>query len=144
MTRSQDQVIDAILVLRCQSGDSGAFETLAGRWQRRLLAHAARLLGDATAATDAVQDSWVAIARGLRRLDDPNRFAGRIGLCATSARTVSDALSAIAGATFRSTAHLRRLRPKAAPTTQIPVIAQASLPSCERPFVRCRLSNELC
>lgn len=63
-----------MLVLRCQAGDAGAMERLVGRWQPRLLRHALRLTGDPEAASDAVQEAWLAIVRGLRRLQDPARF----------------------------------------------------------------------
>ena len=75
MGRQLDQVVDAMLVLQCQAGDAAAFEQIAGRWQGRLLLHAGRLLGDREAASEAVQEAWVAIVRGINRLDDPARFA---------------------------------------------------------------------
>lgn len=75
MGKQLDQVVDAMLVLQCQAGDTAAFEQIAGRWQGRLVAHAARLLGDRDAASEVVQEAWVAIVRGIRRLDDPARFA---------------------------------------------------------------------
>jgi RNA polymerase sigma-70 factor (ECF subfamily) len=74
MGESTDQVIDAMLVLRCQSGDAAAFDLIAARWQSRLVRHAVRLLGDAEAAGEAVQEAWLAIVRGLQRLEDPARF----------------------------------------------------------------------
>ncbi len=74
MGNQLDQVVDAMLVLQCQAGDAAAFEQIAGRWQGRLVAHAARLLGDREAAAEAVQEAWLAIVRGMRRLDDPARF----------------------------------------------------------------------
>lgn len=43
MGNQLEQVVDAMLVLRCQAGDSAAFEQIAGRWQGRLVLHAARL-----------------------------------------------------------------------------------------------------
>jgi RNA polymerase sigma factor (sigma-70 family) len=46
----------------------------ARRQQRRLLAHAMRLLGDAETARDAVQAGWIDIVRGLPRLDDAHAF----------------------------------------------------------------------
>jgi len=75
MGKQLDQVVDAMLVLQCQAGDTAAFEQIAGRWQGRLVAHAARLLGDRDAASEAVQEAWLAIVRGIHRLDDPARFA---------------------------------------------------------------------
>jgi RNA polymerase sigma factor (sigma-70 family) len=76
MDRDAETVLDEYLVLVAQGGSADAFRRLAARWTPRLLRHARRVLLDADAAADAVQDAWVAIAKGLKRLDDPARFAG--------------------------------------------------------------------
>jgi RNA polymerase sigma factor (sigma-70 family) len=47
---------------------------LSRRWHPRVLGHAYRLLGRREAARDVAQEAWLAIVRGLRRLDDPARF----------------------------------------------------------------------
>jgi RNA polymerase sigma-70 factor (ECF subfamily) len=73
--RSREKVVDEMLVLAAQAGQVEAFERLAVRWHPRLLRHARRLTGDAEGAREAVQEAWLAVARGLRRLDDPARFA---------------------------------------------------------------------
>lgn len=67
--------LDALLVVRAADGDKKAFEALFRRFERRLLAHAWRLTGEQEAAREVAQDAWLAITRGLRRLDDPHRFA---------------------------------------------------------------------
>ena len=74
--RTREQVIDEMLVLAAQGRHVEAFEHLAKRWHPRLLRHAYRLTGDSEGARDAVQEAWVAIARGLHRLEDPARFGG--------------------------------------------------------------------
>jgi RNA polymerase sigma-70 factor, ECF subfamily len=66
--------MDEVLVLDCQSGSLGAFETLVERWQKRLWRHAYYLTGDAEAAWDVTQESWLGIMRGIARLEDPARF----------------------------------------------------------------------
>jgi RNA polymerase sigma-70 factor (ECF subfamily) len=71
---SPGRAVDAWLVASARCGDHAALAALVRRWQRRLLAHAARLLGDAEAARDAVQSAWVEIVRGLPRLDDADAF----------------------------------------------------------------------
>ncbi|HYE44312.1 MAG TPA: sigma-70 family RNA polymerase sigma factor [Caulobacter sp.] len=76
MDRDTEAVLDEYLVLLAQGGSADAFRRLVERWTPRLRRHAGRVLLDADAATDAVQDAWLAIARGLRRLDDPARFGG--------------------------------------------------------------------
>lgn len=74
MTRQPAQIAEELLVLRAQSGDEDSFRGLVRLWSPRLMRHAARLVRDQEAATDAVQEAWVSIARSLRRLDDPARF----------------------------------------------------------------------
>lgn len=69
-----DRLNDELLVLRCQEGDTAAFELLVGRWQGRLWRHAWRLTGDDTAAWDTLQEAWIGISRGLARLTDPVAF----------------------------------------------------------------------
>lgn len=73
--RGREQAVDELLVLAAQAGRAGAFDLLVARWHQRLLRHARRLTGDAEGAHEAVQEAWLAVARGLRRLDDPARFA---------------------------------------------------------------------
>ena len=58
----------------CQEGDVAAFEELVGRWQERLWRHAWRLTGDEEAAWDALQEAWIAVSRGIGRLDDASAF----------------------------------------------------------------------
>ncbi|MCA9293709.1 MAG: RNA polymerase sigma factor [Phycisphaerales bacterium] len=74
MRRNAAQVALELLVLRCQDGEKSAWRQLATEWHPRLLAHARRLTGRADAADDAVQEAWIAITRGLRKLDDPAAF----------------------------------------------------------------------
>ena len=56
---------DEWLVTLVQAGDREAGERLARRWHPRLLRTARRLLGDTDSALVAVQDSWIAILRGI-------------------------------------------------------------------------------
>ena len=71
----RDDIQDQILVLRCQQGDAAAFAALFDRWQPRLVHLACRLTGDREAAWDAVQETWMAVTKGLGRLDDVEAFA---------------------------------------------------------------------
>lgn len=73
--RSADDVHDELLVIESQDGDGDSLLALVDRWQPRLLRHAIRLTQEREAAMDIVQEAWVAIVRGIRRLDDPARFA---------------------------------------------------------------------
>ncbi len=74
MNSGRGEVLDELLVIRCQGGDVRALELLARRWHPRLLRDATYLTGDAEAARDVAQEAWIGIARGVRRLQDPARF----------------------------------------------------------------------
>src|SRR5262249_42497619 len=88
--RGLNQALDDYLVLLAQGGSRDAFARLAARWTPKLLAFAARSLGTAEAAHDAVQDTWESAWRNLQRLDDPARFRGWI--FAIASRKCADTL----------------------------------------------------
>lgn len=75
MDRQVEQVFTEMLVLLAQQGEREALDRLAARWRPRHYAHARRLLGSADGAADAVQEAWIGIVRGIKRLQDPRRFA---------------------------------------------------------------------
>jgi RNA polymerase sigma-70 factor (ECF subfamily) len=66
-SRTQDEWI----ALRCQSGEAGAFEDLVAVMERPLLYYATKLTGNVEAALDVLQDVWIRVFRGIRRLKDP-------------------------------------------------------------------------
>lgn len=74
MNRDSERIFDEYLAAAAVAGDREALGRLVERWQPRLLRHAWRLLGDADAAGDMVQEAWVEILRGLGRLDDVVAF----------------------------------------------------------------------
>jgi RNA polymerase sigma-70 factor (ECF subfamily) len=74
MKKSLQRLHNEDLVLRCQGEDAAAFEELVSRWQVRLWKHAVRLTQDQDAAWDVVQDSWLAIIKGIGGLDVPAAF----------------------------------------------------------------------
>lgn len=69
-----ERINDELLVLSVQEGDPAAFERLVERWQERLWRHAWRLTGDEEAAWDVLQETWIGIVRGVRRLEDAALF----------------------------------------------------------------------
>jgi RNA polymerase sigma-70 factor (ECF subfamily) len=74
---------DAPLVARAQRGDRFAFEQLVERHQHRLLTLAARTLGSADDAADAVQEAFIRAWLGLPRFHGRSLFSTwlyRIGL----------------------------------------------------------------
>jgi RNA polymerase sigma factor (sigma-70 family) len=74
MQNSAEQIADELLVLDAQDGRGDALELLVSRWQKRLWWHAYHLTGQTDTAWDITQESWLAIVRGLGRLNDPARF----------------------------------------------------------------------
>lgn len=74
MPRSLATIYDEWLVLRCQDGEREAYEILVGRWQDRLWRYAWSLTKCREAASDVTQESWLAVVRGIGRLDDPAGF----------------------------------------------------------------------
>jgi len=74
MTEYNEPIADELLVMECQDGSPRALERLVGRWQKRLWRYAYRLTGNAEAAWDVTQESWLGVIRGLSRLNDPARF----------------------------------------------------------------------
>lgn len=71
---SVDRSETSRLTASAQAGSEAAFAALVRDWNPRLMAHAWRLLGDREAARDVAQGAWLEIARGLRRLRDPQAF----------------------------------------------------------------------
>ncbi|MBY0423524.1 MAG: sigma-70 family RNA polymerase sigma factor, partial [Parvularculaceae bacterium] len=71
---SQDRILDQYLVAAARAGDRTAFEALARRWEKPLVGHAWRLVGDAELARDVAQSAWLDIAAALPRLDDCAAF----------------------------------------------------------------------
>ena len=70
----KDRAFENYLVAAARSGDGRALSQLAAFRGPRLVAHAARLLGEREAALDMVQEAWIEIIRGLPRLRDDTAF----------------------------------------------------------------------
>ena len=74
MSQATRQLQDELLVLMAQDGEAAAWDELVARWQKPLWRHACRLTGRTEAAWDVMQEAWLAMVRGLAKLDDPRRF----------------------------------------------------------------------
>jgi RNA polymerase sigma-70 factor (ECF subfamily) len=72
--RNKEHILGEYLVLKAQSGDTLALAQLVEIWSDRLNRRAVHLLGDHDAAGDAMQESWIGIARSIRSLRDPSLF----------------------------------------------------------------------
>jgi RNA polymerase sigma-70 factor, ECF subfamily len=59
------------LALRCQTGEPGAFEDLIAVMERPLLYYAASLTGNADSGLDVLQEVWIKVFRGIRKLKGP-------------------------------------------------------------------------
>lgn len=78
MEKTAERVLDEYLLSLSQSGSLEALDGLARRWTPRLLRYATRVLGGsgdaAETARDVVQETWLAVVRGLGSLRDPAQF----------------------------------------------------------------------
>ena len=74
MKRDKKQVLTELLIYKAQGGDERAFADLYELWRIDILKFARSLLNDRDGMEEASQEAWVAIARSLRRLEDPARF----------------------------------------------------------------------
>ena len=74
---------DELLVLACRDGGEGSFRALVSRWQEPLWRHAYRLTGREDVAWDVVQETWIAVARGITRLEEASGFRSWLFTIAT-------------------------------------------------------------
>ena len=73
--RGGSKSLDEFLVLECQAGNTRAVAHLAARWHSRLLYRARAQVGDPEGAQEVAQEAWLAIVKGLTKLQDPARFS---------------------------------------------------------------------
>ncbi|HUG11502.1 MAG TPA: sigma-70 family RNA polymerase sigma factor [Opitutaceae bacterium] len=74
MNPEPKQVLTELLVLSAQGGSEAAFRDLHGLWTADLRRMALVRVERPEAAEEVLQDAWLAIARGIHRLDDPACF----------------------------------------------------------------------
>lgn len=74
MKRDSRQVLTECLVLAAQGGSEAAFTDLHGLWREDLRRLALVRVERQEAADEVLTEVWLAIARGLHRLDDPACF----------------------------------------------------------------------
>ena len=68
-------VEEAELVRRLQSGDEAAFEEVVTRYHQRLLRAARSYVASDAVAEEVVQDTWVAVIRGIERFEGRSSLA---------------------------------------------------------------------
>ncbi|HEX4758968.1 MAG TPA: RNA polymerase sigma factor [Terracidiphilus sp.] len=69
--KSKNRAKHEWIALRCQSGEPGAFEDLIAIMELPFLYYAASLTGSSDSALDVLQDVWIKVFRGIRKLKDP-------------------------------------------------------------------------
>ncbi len=74
---------DATLVERCLQGDTGAFDALVARYRDRVFSLAFRMLGEASAAEDAMQEAFLRAYTRLPLYDPAQPFSTWL-LCLTA------------------------------------------------------------
>ncbi len=70
--QEEDRLQFEWLALRCQAGDPDGFADLIAVMEKPLLFYAASLTGNQDTALDVLQDVWLKVVRGIRRLKDPS------------------------------------------------------------------------
>jgi RNA polymerase sigma-70 factor (ECF subfamily) len=68
---SEDRARYEWMTLRCQANEPGAFEDLIAVMERPLLYYAVSLTGNPDSGLDVLQEVWLRVFRGIRKLKDP-------------------------------------------------------------------------
>ncbi len=70
MGADREAIYAELLALRCKRGDRQAFAELVAHWEGRLYYYVRRLVGKEEDAWDVLQQTWMAVFRGIARLKD--------------------------------------------------------------------------
>src|SRR5580704_6830263 len=82
-----EEVSDTELVQAFVQGDSSAFDELFRRYQPRIRAACVKLMGNAEAADDMVQETFYNVVRSADRIDETYNFSAWIYRIATNVCT---------------------------------------------------------
>ena len=63
-----------LLVLQCRRGQKDAFEELVRIWEKRLFYYIRRLVDDEQDAWQILQETWVKVLQGIRKLRQPKKL----------------------------------------------------------------------
>lgn len=75
MTDATDRIYERLLVLRCQAGEEKAFGEIVERYNPRLRYYLRRMVSDKGSVDDVLQEVWLAVFRGISRLNEPAALA---------------------------------------------------------------------
>ena len=70
----ETEISDALLVVRCQTGDQEAWELLVRRWHPRLWRFVSNMISDAVVAEDILQTVWLRTVKSMFQLQQPERL----------------------------------------------------------------------
>jgi RNA polymerase sigma-70 factor, ECF subfamily len=70
----KERIYAELLALRCRRGDKGALEELVRVWEDRLFYFIRRLVPREEDAWDALQETWMKVARSIGKLKQPDRL----------------------------------------------------------------------
>lgn len=74
MNNRPGKILDELLVLQAQDGDSKSLAILVKRWHKKLVAYCYKQTNDLEVSKDLVQESWQAIIKSISTLKDPAKF----------------------------------------------------------------------
>ncbi len=74
MKREPQQILQELLVLQSQAGDADSIAKMVQYWHPRFIRYAIKILGESELAHDVVQESWIAILSGIKKVSDPAMF----------------------------------------------------------------------
>ncbi|MHC4105965.1 MAG: RNA polymerase sigma factor [Planctomycetota bacterium] len=63
-----------LLVLRCRQGQADAFQELVRSWEKRLFYYIRRLIDDEQDAWQVLQETWVKVLSGIKKLRQPRKL----------------------------------------------------------------------
>jgi RNA polymerase sigma factor (sigma-70 family) len=72
---NKESIQNELLALRCRRGADGAIEELIRLWEGRLFYYIRRLVCHESDAWDVLQETWVSVLRGIRKLRDPKALS---------------------------------------------------------------------
>ncbi len=75
MRVDKDSIYNELLIVRCQQGDSSAWQELVARWEQRLFYYIRRLIRPEQEAWQVLQEVWLKVLQGIGRLREPASFA---------------------------------------------------------------------
>ena len=70
-----EQLMEEVLILRCQIGDKEALRELITRYHASLRYFVSRLMGDIPAVEDIFQDTWLTVIRKIHTLKEARAFS---------------------------------------------------------------------